>query len=163
MTSVTRGYALTALADRLFRRSDATSLLAVRMPVERLLSNARLFLAVASLVAVYLDPDEPTLLVPLAYSILIFYALFAVLVFALLRAAPEAVLARRIVVHGCDIAAAAVITVLTQGSSSPFFVFFIFVLLASALRWGVAHATRHDRGASQTGGIRTVSRRRLVS
>ncbi len=107
-----------------------------QLQIERLLAAARLFLAAVALLAVYFGPDEPTLLAGVAYGLLASYLVFAVAVFLLLRGRPLPVLRWRSVVHALDVAAAAVITVLTQGAASPFFVFFIFVLLGAALRWG---------------------------
>ncbi len=107
-----------------------------QLQIERLLAAARLFLAAVALLAVYFGPDEPTLLAGVAYGLLAGYLIFAAGVFALLRGQPLPVLRWRGVVHAFDVAAAAVVTVLTQGPASPFFVFVIFVLLSAALRWG---------------------------
>lgn len=87
-------------------------------------------------VAIYLDPYEPGLFVEVTYTLLGAYALFALGVLVLLRGRPAQTVAARGLTHAIDIASAGTITALTQGTSSPFFVFFIFVVFAAALRWG---------------------------
>jgi signal transduction histidine kinase len=39
-------------------------------------------------------------------------------------------------IHGADVLWAAAITLFTEGPSSPFFLFFVFVVVAAAYRWG---------------------------
>lgn len=107
-----------------------------RLRVEQMLATARLFLACVASVAIYLDPYEPGVFVEVTYTLLGAYALFALGVLVLLRARPAQTVAARGLTHAIDIASAGAITALTQGTSSPFFVFFIFVVFAAALRWG---------------------------
>jgi len=107
-----------------------------RLRVEQLLAGARLFLAAVALITVQLGVSEPAMFAATVLAILVLYAVFAAIVWALVHWAPSRVLSWRALMHALDIGAAALITVLTQGPSSPFFVFFIFVLLAAALRWG---------------------------
>ena len=87
-------------------------------------------------VVVYVDPDDPTLFAESALFVLIAYTGLGVAVVAALKWRPVDVVAGRMVLHALDLAFAAGITSLTAGPGSPFFVFFIFILLAAALRWG---------------------------
>jgi signal transduction histidine kinase len=106
--------------------------------IEHLLAWARLFIALVATVAVYFDPYEPTLFAPVTYSLLVVYTIFSVALAVVLRWAPSRVLARRPALHAIDVVVAAIIALLTQGPSSPFYVFFVFVLMAAALRWDAA-------------------------
>ena len=104
--------------------------------LERMLSVGRAFLAVSALAAIYLDPTEPARFATLTYALLAAYAVYSLVVLAtvqhLLRLGSPAVLG----LHGIDILWAAAITFFSQGPVSPFFLFFLFVLLAAAYRWG---------------------------
>jgi signal transduction histidine kinase len=108
-----------------------------QLRAERLLTTARLFLAAISLVAVYLDPSEPSLFPAAAYGLITAYLAFSVVLAVLAALSPSALLAARLGIHVVVIAWAAAITLLTEGPSSPFFVFFVFVILAAATRWGI--------------------------
>ena len=107
-----------------------------RLRVERILAGARVFLAATAAVVVYLDPSDPTLFADSAQSVLVVYTIVGVVVLAALKWRPADVVGWRMALHAVDLAAAALITSLTAGPGSPFFVFFIFILLAAALRWG---------------------------
>lgn len=107
-----------------------------RLRVERLIAITRLFLAAVAVITLYLDPNEPATLARVAYGLLVAYVVFAVAVLVLLRLRSVWVLGARDVIHVCDIALAAILTVLTNGPSSPFYIFFVYGMLAAALRWG---------------------------
>ncbi len=75
---------------------------------------------------------------PWAYGLLGFYIVHGVVVMMLLRFRQESTASFRLVVHTADIVWPALISVFTSGqSSSPFFLFFVFVLAAAAYRWGL--------------------------
>lgn len=105
--------------------------------IEQVLATARAFLAFGSLFAIYVDPSEPTGYAGLAYVLLAVYAIHSVLALILTRARPTWAPALGPVLHAIDIISTVIITYLTEGGSSPFFVFFVFVLLAAAYRWGL--------------------------
>jgi signal transduction histidine kinase len=107
-----------------------------RLRVERILAGARVFLAAMATVVALVAPDDPSLLSGPSQVVLVAYALFAVAVLTTIRWQPQLVVASRMALHGVDLAVTALITVLSAGPGTPFFVFFIFVLLAAALRWG---------------------------
>jgi signal transduction histidine kinase len=104
--------------------------------IEQLLAGARMLLALVAMVAVYLDPSEPTQFAPAASTLLVTYAVFASAIAAASQWDATLVIGGRTIVHAVDVAVAALITLLTQGPSSPFYVFFVFVLMAAAVRWG---------------------------
>jgi signal transduction histidine kinase len=104
--------------------------------IERWLATARVFLAISALAAIYMDPTQLGH-APVAYALLGLYLIHGVLVMTLLRRRRQSTAAFRILVHGGDIVFPAFISVFAQGVQSPFFLFFFFVLAASAYRWGL--------------------------
>ncbi len=110
--------------------------------VETLLARARGFLAMCALIAIYFDPTSPTRYAPLAYLFLALYAVYSLLVLVLLRSGRvlNAIRGWGPFSHSVDFIWATLVTLMSEGPSSPFFVFFIFVLFASAFRWGLGGA-----------------------
>ena len=104
--------------------------------IERWLATARVFLAVSALAAIYMDPTQLGH-APIAYALLGLYLIHGVLVMTLLRRRKQSTVAFRILVHAADIVWPAFISVFAEGPRSPFFLFFFFVLAASAYRWGL--------------------------
>jgi signal transduction histidine kinase len=104
--------------------------------IERWLATARVFLAISALAAIYMDPTQLGQ-APVAYGLLGFYLIHGVLVMTLLRRRKQSTAAFRVFVHAADIVWPAFISVFAEGPRSPFFLFFFFVLVASAYRWGL--------------------------
>jgi signal transduction histidine kinase len=104
--------------------------------IERWLATARVFLAISALAAIYMDPTQLGQ-APVAYGLLGLYLIHGVLVMTLLRRRQQSTAAFRILVHTADIVWPALISVFAEGPRSPFFLFFFFVLAASAYRWGL--------------------------
>jgi signal transduction histidine kinase len=106
-----------------------------RLRFERMLAGARLFLAIVSVAAIYLDPTEPARYSNLAYGLIGVYVAYSAVVVLLLRSRSEVgrLFARSI--HAVDVLFPATIALFTEGPNSPFF-FFFFPLLAAAFRWG---------------------------
>ncbi|HET6469582.1 MAG TPA: histidine kinase [Geminicoccaceae bacterium] len=108
---------------------------AFRNRTERTIAVARAVLGLAALLAIWLDPTQPTGAQALTYGLLGVYALYAMgLAVALWRARlpqRDAGLAAHIV----DLVAFTCFMYLTEGPTSPFFVFFGFSLIAATLRW----------------------------
>lgn len=109
---------------------------AERVRVERVLASGRAFLATASLVAIYFDPTQPPSHAGLTYGFLIAYIAHSLAVLTVLRDHWDVSPRLQLTIHAIDLFWAASITLLTEGPNSPFFVFFIFVLLEAAYRWG---------------------------
>ena len=106
----------------------------------RIVALGRLMLAVLYLLAIWTDANQPTRAPAATYSLIGLYIFFA-LAMAILTWANwwrDAKLAGP--AHAVDIAMFMALVLLTEGSSSPFFAFFMFVLLAAAFRWNW-HAT----------------------
>jgi len=74
---------------------------------------------------------------PAAYGLLGFYMGNSILVLMLVRRRKASTSRFRVLVHAGDIIWPAFISVFAEGPRSPFFLFFFFVLAASAYRWGL--------------------------
>jgi signal transduction histidine kinase len=104
--------------------------------IERWLATARVFLAVSAVVAIRMDPTEIGHSWA-AYGLFVFYLANGILILMLLRRREQSTAAFRLLVHAGDIVWPAVISIFAEGPRSPFFLFFFFVLAASAYRWGL--------------------------
>src|SRR5438552_1706622 len=114
--------------------------------LERVLAIGRAFLTVSGLVAIYIDPTEPARLAALTYAVLFGYAIYSLIVLAFVHRATHLAPRDGEILHGIDILWTAVLTFVSNGVGSPFFLFFIFVVLAAAYRWGF-------RGTMVTGAV----------
>ncbi len=102
----------------------------------RVIAIGRLVLACAFLLAIWLDPSQPTRAPAEGYAILAAYVLVAGLLLVVTWS--NWWLDRRLALpaHVLDIAVFTVMVFLTEGYTSPFFTFFVFLLLAATIRWG---------------------------
>jgi len=125
-----------AIPSRYLRRLGAPADQAEQQRIARVLALSRAFLACAGLLAIYLDPTEPSRYENLAYALLIAYVLYSMAVWQL---QPWLDKFRRSValLHAVDLMFPAVLTLFTAGPNSPFFLYFVFVLTAAAFRWGL--------------------------
>jgi signal transduction histidine kinase len=103
---------------------------------ERLLARARVAMASASLLALYLDPTEPIRYAVPAYLLLLSYVVASLVYFTVVRHSDRRRRWRAAIAHGVDILWLAVLTSLTGASTSPLFAFFTFIVLAAAIQWG---------------------------
>ncbi len=125
---------LVAVPGRFLTRLHSAADPTERLRIERVLASARVFLTCAALLAVYLDPTEPTRYEALAYAILAAYASYSVGIWALLRRRELPWSAYWF--HVVDVLFPATFLLFTAGPNSPFFLFFVFTLTAAAFRWG---------------------------
>ncbi|HEX6742537.1 MAG TPA: histidine kinase [Sphingomicrobium sp.] len=102
----------------------------------RVIALGRLMLATLFMGALLIDVSQPIQAPTQTYELLLAYQLFA----AAIAAATwnnwwlDAKLAGP--AHAVDIALFTVLVFVTEGYTSPFFVFFVFLLLSAAIRWG---------------------------
>ena len=101
---------------------------------ERLIIWSRVALAAFSLLAVWLDPAEPARYAGLAYTLLAVYVAYSLTLAMIFAGAARPLPRSRIVTHVLDLAVAVAINALT-GTGSPFFVLFVFLLVAASIRW----------------------------
>lgn len=105
--------------------------------VERVLATTRLFLVTSFLAAMYVFPTEPGHYPPLVYMLLFLYLIHSFVVMVLARIRVRPTLPFRLFVQGADIVWPTVVSLYTKEVISPFFLFFLFVLLEAAYRWGL--------------------------
>lgn len=105
--------------------------------IERILAATRAFLALASLFVIWIDPNEPRHYSSIVYGLLGVFVLEAVGVLVLVRTQRTSSPKFRLAVHSIDILWPALISIFTAGPSSPFYLFYTFVLLEAAYRWGL--------------------------
>lgn len=102
----------------------------------RVISLGRLVLATVSLFAISLDPTQPAHYPTSGYSILLSYSLWAAAVLILTWRNWWLDYQLAAVTLAVDVFVFGVLVILTEGYTSPFFTFFMFVVLAAAIRWG---------------------------
>lgn len=101
---------------------------------EHLIASWRAVLASASLLAIWLDPSEPSKHANVAYALLIAYLGYALLLLPLTWGSLSP---RRLglVTHVADLATFTLLLYFTEGATSPFFVYYVFSLFCAAVRW----------------------------
>ena len=111
-----------------------------RARAERVIASGRAFLALFALAGALLDPNDPETFADEPFLLLLAYCIYALVIW--LATTRGALVMRRatFIQHGTDLAVAIVLTMLTRGSGSPFFLFFTFLLLAATLRWQASGA-----------------------
>jgi signal transduction histidine kinase len=106
-----------------------------RARIEWVIAGARVVLAFGALLAAWLDPTMPAALDLLTYWLLSIYVVYSLAVFALVRNPVNFARGWGMAGHIFDLAAFAVFVFLTDGSTSPFFMYFVFSVMCAALRW----------------------------
>jgi signal transduction histidine kinase len=104
--------------------------------IERILATARAVLAIGSLGALSFAPPGG-FSSPLLYALLLLYAAHSLTLLILSRLQREVTQRFCYWIQVTDVVAPAVLCLMTHGSDSPFFLLFIFALLAAAFRWGM--------------------------
>ena len=132
--------AVPAVSKLLGRKPTLWTLRSVPIEDERILAAARAVLAISSLVALYFDPAQPSRYATLAYVLLVLYSVYSCGLSVLLRFRTQVSTRFSLSVHAADIVWPAVIGLFTDGPNSPFFLYYIFALLAAAFRWGMREA-----------------------
>ena len=130
--------AVPAVTRFLGRKLTLWPLRSVPIEDERILAAARAVLAISSLVALYFSPHE--LIRYVAYVLLVLYSVYSCGLFFLLRFRTQVSVQFSLTVHAADVVWPAVISLFAYASNSPFFLYFIFALLAAAFRWGMREA-----------------------
>jgi len=103
---------------------------------EQVIATARVFLAAGAFFYTRLTPIRPIQNEGPVVVLLAGYLLLSLVLWFTLRYKPTTDSAVRIGAHAADLLCTTALTVLSRGPESPFFLFFIFVLLAAAYRWG---------------------------
>jgi signal transduction histidine kinase len=101
----------------------------------RVIALGRLVLAGVFLLAIHLGPGRPGLAQAIAQSLLAGYVIWSAGLLLLTWKNWWLDFRLAAVAHLIDIAAFAVLVLFTEGHASPFYTFFVFLLLVSAIRW----------------------------
>ena len=104
---------------------------------ERVLAAVRVVLALSSLVFLQVHPTGVFPYNGWVYGLLVLYFAHSVGLLLLLQWRAEISSRFSVLVHAADILWPAVISLFAGGLNSPFFLYFIFALLAAAFRWGM--------------------------
>ena len=107
-----------------------------RGQAERALAVARLLIAISALMAFSLAPTPPRQYRYVANLWLVGYVIFALFTVVVFRLRPQLRAFSGLAMHMVDVTVAAAVTLFTSGPNSPFFMLFLFTLLAAAYRWG---------------------------
>ncbi len=102
---------------------------------ELLIAGARTVLASFAVVALYLDRTRAESYETLVWSVAVAYLAYSALIMVAARQRPAVIARRGLLCHVLDLAVFCVLTFATDATSSPFFVFFVFALVAAAIRW----------------------------
>ncbi|HLK11636.1 MAG TPA: histidine kinase [Candidatus Binatia bacterium] len=116
--------------------------------MERSIARCRVMLSVAAILAVYIDPTEPTLtrwlpltggpfrIDPYALAVMGSHLGYSLVVYGLLRQRLVSARGLAWTTTWTDVLFGAMIVLVTEGTTSPFYVFFAFAVLATGLRAG---------------------------
>ena len=111
-----------------------------RRRTERAVAIGRVFTAACALAAIALIPTPSDSYIRLTSSVLVVYVGFASAILVALTLTPAQWPSSALALHVIDVAVAGAVTFSTTGANSPFFLLFLFTLLAGAYRWGFAAA-----------------------
>jgi signal transduction histidine kinase len=102
---------------------------------ERLIASGRAALAFAALIAIWLDPGQPLRYAEVVYACLAGYLAYALATLGYLWRSPTVPTRFPIATQAFDVVAFTVLIYFTEGPASPFFVYFVFLVLCASLRW----------------------------
>lgn len=108
-----------------FAKSRFLTRLRPAMPAEesrrvaRVVATARALLSACSLLAIYLDPTEPSRFAEVAYSLMVVYALYGIAIMLVFRRMADARPVPPLLLHSIDLLWVACITLFTEGPNSP--------------------------------------------
>ena len=103
---------------------------------ERVIATARLTLALVSMFAISFDSTDPARYARLIYLSVVIYIVYSLFILGALHRGQWFRPPISWALNAGDILWPAFLTLYSQGPSSPFFLMFIFVLMAAAYRWG---------------------------
>ncbi len=103
--------------------------------VERIIATGRMVLSGFFLLAIWIDPSEPSRHAQVTYAILSWYFVYSVVLFLATWRSYFVEKLPRIVTHIIDLLVFAAVLFFTEGPTSPFFVYFVYLLVSASLRW----------------------------
>ncbi len=121
---------LARVSEKLARWERITGADLFNAATERVIAQGRLFLCALSTLAIGFEPTQPAQYAPAVTLTLMAYLVFGAILVGLTRyrfLGPRT----RQVIHFADVVTISVLLCLTDGPTSPFFVFFAFALVAA--------------------------------
>lgn len=118
------------------------SLYSSRNRAERLIALGRIALMLLFLLSILLNPAVPTTphSIPATYVLLSFYLSYALLLIPIVWRSSFSILFFNrlgLFIHAMDLALITALIYITGGITSPFFAYYMFLLVSAALRWHV--------------------------
>jgi signal transduction histidine kinase len=105
--------------------------------IERVLAAVRVVLVLSSLVLLQLDTVGVFPSNVWVYGLSVLYLAHSIGIFVIVQSRTEISGSFSLLAHAADILWPAIISLFAGGLNSPFFLYFIFALLAAAFRWGM--------------------------
>ncbi len=130
-----------------------------QLRIERSIAQCRILLSIAAPLAVYLDPTVPILVPPgslsgaaffidpLALGVMLVHLAYSVALLAIIAGGKLPLERVATIANFGDVLFGALVAVVTEGTNSPFYTFFLFAVLAAGLR-GNRRTTEIVTGAS---------------
>jgi signal transduction histidine kinase len=103
--------------------------------LERLIGVVRLALAAFALFIIWVDPTQPSKHVAIAYSAFIVYLVYSAAAFQLVRTRPRPWLL--VTTQIIDLLWIPPVLLFTEAGNTPFFPFFVVIMLTAGIRWGI--------------------------
>lgn len=107
----------------------------------RVIALSRLILGAVFLLAIWLDPSQPSHDPDAVYILLGAFVLWSTVVLAITWSNWWLDFKLAVVAHAIDVGAFGVIVYYTEGYTSPFYTFFVFLILSAAIRWSWRETT----------------------
>ena len=102
---------------------------------EELIATGRMVLSAFFLLAIWLDPSEPSRFARLASGTLAGYLIYSLILAKLTWRRQSTGVYLQLITHAVDLLVFSLLMFFTEGPNSPFFVYFIFLLVCATLRW----------------------------
>ena len=102
---------------------------------ERLIASGRVVLAAVSALATWFDPSEPARHPEIAYSLLMGYLGYSLVIAAFVWRSGRISERHRLATQAADLAFFSLMLFFTAGTTNPFIAYFIFAVICATLRW----------------------------
>ncbi|HET9226639.1 MAG TPA: sensor histidine kinase [Thermoanaerobaculia bacterium] len=102
---------------------------------ERLIAPGRVVLAAVSALAVWFDPSEPARHPKVAYSLLVGYVVYSLMIALVVWRSGTSSERHRLFTQAVDLAFFSLMLFFTAGTTNPFIAYFIFGVICATLRW----------------------------
>ena len=106
-----------------------------RARIEWVIAAARVVLAAGALLGIWLAPTTPTANETFAYMLLLLYLLHSAATLALVRKPVAFARGWGLATHLFDLTVFTCLVALSDGATSPFYMYFLFSVICGALRW----------------------------